>query len=582
MKNFSIFVLMFSVLCAETTHVFPDEVSVVTGEEVMLRLEDPNENQTICFITTPYGTTNYTLLKAGDEELEINPRFQYWGSGLKSGDCGVRIKNISVDDEGYWRLTSLRHDGRKRVGAAKVTVILSGDSSSDQYEVKVGSEQNIHLGPMESEYCQIVIPGDMRKSNLITGSCSLPVHKSMKIDSGNWTAMVGVRGKVEEVPASVSLSVEEERLDVGWEIFNHSESESISMYCNLRYSDKKVSFCRFLRLDDQVGFHLSDGLGSGKYSYFGNGLRAGDCGMTIEKPSGADYTKWQCILGVGPHVFPMAAFIGLKKQNEIREVGYGIQTFSREKVLEVVGTELIVMCRAEAGLKYCWLRHPNGTSLFPLDTNGTSEYQYAGRGLQMGECGIMVMAAKLTDSGVWECHMGAEQELVTYTKVKITAKSLTADQDVIKTLGSGNLTMLCQSVPIATNLAYCRFVRPDGYGFNVNENSSLLDHYSYYGHGLSKGECGLLLHTIEAEDLGQWTCAARLQGQATETSEIITIGLPDGSVASIGVGSAAALILALVCVFGMVLAARRNRRQRRRIAREQEEAASEEVEMMPV
>lgn len=44
-----------------------------------------------------------------------------------------------------------------------------------------------------------------------------------------------------------------------------SKNNLIHMYCNLKYSNKSVEFCRFERMRDEKGFNLIDGLGNGHY-----------------------------------------------------------------------------------------------------------------------------------------------------------------------------------------------------------------------------------------------------------------------------------------------------------------------------
>jgi hypothetical protein len=56
--------------------------------------------------------------------------------------------------------------------------------------------------------------------------------------------------------------------------------------------------------------------------------------------------------------------------------------------------------------------------------------------------------------------------------------------------------------------------------------------YLYEVEGLEKGECSLRIlnsETVAAEDLGRWTCVARLQGKKKEGQDFITVtrnGMP--------------------------------------------------------
>jgi len=53
----------------------------------------------------------------------------------------------------------------------------------------------------------------------------------------------------------------------------------------------------------------------------------------------------------------------------------------------------------------------------------------------------------------------------------------------------------------------------------------VLDKYQYEAEGLVKGECGLkiLANMAADEDIGDWTCVARLQGKNQEGQDFITL-----------------------------------------------------------
>lgn len=54
---------------------------------------------------------------------------------------------------------------------------------------------------------------------------------------------------------------------------------------------------------------MIDGIGDGKYSYFGDGYCSGQCGMTIEDPDLHDFTMWQCLLVTRERKYPLSSFI---------------------------------------------------------------------------------------------------------------------------------------------------------------------------------------------------------------------------------------------------------------------------------
>lgn len=70
------------------------------------------------------------------------------------------------------------------------------------------------------------------------------------------------------------------------------------MKCTLLNSKRLLKFCRFLRLNDNRGFHLEEGRGTENYRYFGNGFEHYDCGISIQNPNAADKSMWKCFMGV--------------------------------------------------------------------------------------------------------------------------------------------------------------------------------------------------------------------------------------------------------------------------------------------
>jgi hypothetical protein len=65
----------------------------------------------------------------------------------------------------------------------------------------------------------------------------------------------------------------------------------------------------------------------------------------------------------------------------------------------------------------------------------------------------------------------------------------------------------------------------------LSNSTVVLGRYQYEAEGLEKGECGLRIISENgaAEDVGRWTCVARLQGTAQEGQDFITLlrnGMP--------------------------------------------------------
>lgn len=79
---------------------------------------------------------------------------------------------------------------------------------------------------------------------------------------------------------------------------HNASTSSLNMKCKLVNSKKTQKFCRFLRLNDDVGFHLEEGRGDERYRYFGNGFKNLECGISIANPDENDKSPWKCFIGV--------------------------------------------------------------------------------------------------------------------------------------------------------------------------------------------------------------------------------------------------------------------------------------------
>lgn len=70
------------------------------------------------------------------------------------------------------------------------------------------------------------------------------------------------------------------------------------MKCALLNSAKAMKFCRFVRLNGDVGFNLEEGRGNERYRYFGTGFKSHECGITLTRPIAIDKSPWKCIIGI--------------------------------------------------------------------------------------------------------------------------------------------------------------------------------------------------------------------------------------------------------------------------------------------
>lgn len=203
----------------------------------------------------------------------------------------------------------------------------------------------------------------------------------------------------------------------------NNASDTIRMACNLVQSTKKLSFCRFQRLSDGRGFNVQPAQGSSRYSYWGNGFAAGECGLTVSGPNDLDRSTWKCFVGydrqgtmgaildastVPTKLNGSLVYFVLKMIWQRRHLFH--PDVIGDDVYGLNGTSVNIMCKAFVSIDYCWFSHPMGQRISVSDRAAADDNtfipRYFGVGLRMGECGITLPQALLNDSGVWRCHLG--------------------------------------------------------------------------------------------------------------------------------------------------------------------------------
>lgn len=71
-------------------------------------------------------------------ELEDTDVYQYHGSGLKLGDCGLKIMNADISDSGLWSCHTGNIDKPRIESQREFTVRVSGkDKLSIFFELKL-------------------------------------------------------------------------------------------------------------------------------------------------------------------------------------------------------------------------------------------------------------------------------------------------------------------------------------------------------------------------------------------------------------------------------------------------------------
>ncbi|XP_063823280.1 uncharacterized protein LOC135073161 isoform X2 [Ostrinia nubilalis] len=501
---------------------WPSVMQVAKGQEALMKITSTPDHQETCQVTTPTE-------KVFDVSSPPSDRFEKWGDG-----CGVRVRRIEEGDEGRWRLNATG-GGESMTGWIEVYVeeYTSSYAAPPIYLQDGDTNQDIELTSLDNSYCLVAQP--FSESSLIPGHCRVTLDKATRAVQGDWSVLIGLPGKIAELHMDRRVAVEAERLNVGF--IHDSNTNKIHLFCNILHTSKNITFCRFQKTSNSLGYNVMEGLSDGVHSYYGDGFVAKHCGMTIESPTASDYGTWRCSVGsqqwVGNALVrqtPMQALI-----NVVATHYTAPRALEEEKADAEIRTVFVqedrsftVTCRAEQSLSYCWFLHSNGTqfSAVPLlDEN--QPFWYTGESLQTGDCGITFSHASESDSGDWVCHMGVTDqrgiELTDRVNVRVTGP-LAANKKEIGVQVGYNATLYCHTSNGNRPLDYCRFLSPNYVGISIDStvtsDAAILGRYYFTpGRSLDYGDCSLTISSVEPEDIGAWTCAALINTDTLESKD---------------------------------------------------------------
>ncbi|CAK1551889.1 unnamed protein product [Leptosia nina] len=532
---------------------WPHSLQVTVGHEALMKLAINLENQESCEVVTPTGVMFNIASPPND-------RFELW-----EGGCSLKVKKIEPNDTGRWRLTA-KGDNTKIMGWTALHVREDTPTPSPPTITLPDGENEVKvdLSTEDNSYCLVAKP--FSDSALVPGHCTVTLDRTTRAVQGKWDVLLGVPGKVSEVPLKRQVVVEAERLDFGY--IHESSTNKLHLYCNILHSEKNITFCRFQRTSLPYGFNVVDGLSDGSHSYYGKGFLRRECGITIEKPSLDDSGTWRCTVGlkmwVGNQVReqpPMQALISVAASSRISRFYNDSADNKSNTVFVQENRMLTVSCRADASLKYCWFQHPNGSQFTPVQlVNEEQPFWYTGEGLAAGQCGITFRHVTHQESGLWRCHMGRKGqfgvEVTEDIQVRVTG-ALAANKKEVAASKGGTLTLYCHTANGNRPLDYCRFLSPSFVGINIDSSvtkeNAILDRFFFTpGRSIDAGDCSLTIVNIQEDDIGNWTCAAVVNDEATESSDTIRVYLstkpaPRYQAGVIGASvGAAVLILILV------------------------------------
>lgn len=455
------------------------------------------------------------------------------------------IKNITTIDQGYWRLTSIRENDRKR-GIAYIQVLskiqLTDDHHGEYYEPLE------EFTPENAQYCYVYRDGDSRNYNEEFPShttCKIPDTNLDPMANGLWNVKVGIAGQTDEVQFNINVRLRQlkySKLITSVEKFTAGTTRAVDViqlscsFENFEPEDYRINFCRFKRVIDDYGLNMDEGQGKIKYNYHGEGIAEGQCGMMITQPDTADKALWKCYVGIESQVGGTNVTHTVGAILDASDIVHSLDKLTVNNVAILENQNLNILCESNIGIDYCWFIHPSGEKLSVTDDirddSQGDPFWYFGNGFMLGQCGITLKGAQVKDSGEWSCHVGAtnrsQLELSASLDVRVTETNLVAQGSIRSVAAGDNLLIRCSSIPPNTPLEHCRFTLPSGLGFSINEqvtsSNPLAEQYFFNpNHDLKSGECSIIVRGATSEHHGTWTCAARLLGWPSESFDEIKI-----------------------------------------------------------
>ncbi|KAJ6639661.1 hypothetical protein Bhyg_12408 [Pseudolycoriella hygida] len=282
--------------------------------------------------------------------------------------------------------------------------------------------------------------------------------------------------------------------------------------------------------------------------------------MTISEPTAVDRTVWKCFIGFTERTALRTMGAILDASDTVIDPGDEITV---DNVYALNATAVKILCKAKHALDYCWFTHPTGQRIAVSDMTALSDddvFQYYGTGLKLGDCGVKIMDADISDSGTWSCHAGnIDKSRVESRKefiVRVSDSHLVASSVSRDVMVSAPIVIECTTIPINLPVEYCRFVLPDGTGFSLNEDvtsdKALLDNY-YFNPNRKRedGFCSLIVKRATLDHSGLWTCAGKVTGRSEESLEDFTVFVEENRLST---ASLVGMILGGIFIFAGAVA----------------------------
>ncbi|XP_065086379.1 uncharacterized protein LOC135708308 [Ochlerotatus camptorhynchus] len=503
--------------------IFPTSVTVAVGESVHLKIVITMDEGDRCLYREPGSDEDVDVhapvtFRRQQRIIPVNASDETRDLNVEATECGIKVLNVNHEDAGFWRLTMMRGAQLIRgISMVNVIDVPTVPDTSDRDSI-VGLEE---ITPAGTDYCYVLRDSDTQTKDVpMYEQCSLEVSEMDPTGTGHWNVIAGVQGYMREMHFAINIEHKDEQIETSI----HRGATFHVLMCNLRYSRMMIRFCRFVRVADNQGLNMLQGVGWDRYRYYGNGFDTGDCGLEIEDPDTIDKGLWKCLVGYGNDEM-------MKVSGAIMDTGdweADLAIISAEDVNVLNGTEMTLQCNANKPLDYCWFRDQHGEIYSVSEGLPPAEdahFWYSGISLSLGDCGIRLKPVTEEMAGQWSCHVGSSKytplEVSTRINVRVGLSQIFPMAETVVATLEGALVVECSSIPKNTPFQYCRFVAPSGQAFSLDESitvdQAILDnYYSNPSHEPKKGFCSLVIKNVTTADLGEWICAGKITGHSME------------------------------------------------------------------
>ncbi|KAK0176599.1 hypothetical protein PV328_000718 [Microctonus aethiopoides] len=521
-----------------------DTIDGEDGSYANVYFEDYSDDITKCYIVK-HLYHNETIYILGDN-----------GNGTSAGlklykKCGVQIP-INDTFHGEWKLVRESGDYKMRTGIILIKSHQKTTSSEESHETWRRGSSDMKIEINRIKYCEVERP-DGEVIPLMDSKCKYSVEKVSDKHAGMW--------KVRYF-SEFSMNIAERRIVVHVvdplainATVTTTKDNMIHILCQTYVNE--IEHC-FFTTPNGTMINALPGNGNEKYMYYGLDYYSmyetnfAQCGITILQPSSDDYGSWKCTIKEEKSSDIMNALVPIA---HLAEKKIHHPYVSTKNVYVKRSDNFTITCKTTTLLDYCWLQSPNGTNYSVTKNRGNLQnyLPYVGEGLSVGVCGASIENADDIHSGNWSCRLGVTggAEIESIVPVTVTDSYIVPVKKSIN-IAHDELHLVVNVIPSKeATIQYCRWIRPNGHGFNEKKSNRYL-------RSQTETSCILTLTDWDSADLGTWSCYVRFSTGSDEefhTTIELLLTTQNGSYTILNIFSMCLVAITIIggTIFGLLV-----------------------------